>query len=90
MHNIFPFVIVTSLTGTPRVNAHKHRVISKRLRELIIEGIKYIRMKCRERGYFINFTKKESGHQKLPLKREYARDKDDVCSPYTYRIISIH
>jgi hypothetical protein len=34
-----------SLTGTPRVNVNKHAVVSKRLRELIVEGQKYVRMK---------------------------------------------
>jgi len=49
--------IVPRLTGSPRVNAHEHKIVSKLFRVMIIEGLKYVRMKCRERGHFINLTK---------------------------------
>jgi hypothetical protein len=44
---------VTSLTGTPR-EKYKHGC----LRELIIEGLKSVRMKHRERAHLIDITNK--------------------------------
>lgn len=57
-----------SLTDKPGGNAHKHTVVSEQLRELITEGIEYLRMKCSEREYFNSSAKIESRHTKLPIK----------------------
>jgi hypothetical protein len=40
------------------------------LRELITEGLEYLRMKCSEREYFNSSAKIEPQHTKLPLKTE--------------------
>jgi hypothetical protein len=71
-----------SFTGTPSVNAHKHIIVSKRLRELTIEDITCVRMKCRERETFHQFKKKESGHQMLPLKGGPIWEKEGIWSLY--------
>jgi hypothetical protein len=57
-----------SFTGTPGINIHKHTAVSERSTELIVEGLPYVRIKCREREHFISLTKKYLGQQNLPLK----------------------
>jgi hypothetical protein len=46
MPNFFPYgdSVVMSITGTPRGNADQRRC-SKPFRELITEGVKYVRVK---------------------------------------------
>jgi hypothetical protein len=67
-----------SLISTPRVNAHKQQLFQK-FERFVIEGLKYGRMKCRERRYFINLTKKKPDI-KVTLKIGHVREKEDIWS----------
>jgi hypothetical protein len=64
---------VPSVTGTTGVSAHKHTVVSECVRELIIEGLKHVRMECRERAQASKFT----------LIKRTCPGKESVWSPYT-------
>jgi hypothetical protein len=72
------------LTGTPRVNTNKHTVVSKRLIELIVEGRKYVRMKCRKNITCHQFNKKRAQTSKVTLEKRTCpeKKKEDVWSPY--------
>jgi hypothetical protein len=66
---------VTSFTGTPKVNVRKLTIVSKQ--EYIIEGFKYVRMKFRKKGHFVNLTEK-SPNIKTTLKKRTFQKKQDI------------
>jgi hypothetical protein len=49
--------------------------VSKHLRELITEGVKYVRVNFRNGGQFFDLPNKESGCQNLRLRRGHAWDR---------------
>jgi hypothetical protein len=54
---------------------------------LIIEGLKYVRIKFRERRHH-TFNEKELKHYNLPLNRGHVWEIEDAWSPYTIKVIN--